>query len=78
MLSAAKHLAAPSNQILRCAQDDIVRSLRLMPIGWGQAPPLLYTGLASRSSVEKGRAWRSPCQVHWFTTLLYSPAYLAI
>jgi len=32
MLSAAKHLAAPSSQILRFAQDDSVRSLRLMPI----------------------------------------------
>ncbi len=40
MLSAAKHLAAPSSQILRgvyperseWAQDDSVRSLRLMPI----------------------------------------------
>jgi hypothetical protein len=41
MLSAAKHLATPSSQILRgvytersaCAQDDIVRSLSLMPSG---------------------------------------------
>ena len=32
MLSAAKHLSAPLSQILRFAQDDSVRSLRLMPI----------------------------------------------
>ena len=33
MLRCAQHLSAPSSQILRFAQDDIVRSLRLIPIG---------------------------------------------
>jgi hypothetical protein len=32
-LRAAKHLATPSSRILRFAQDDSVRSLRLMPLG---------------------------------------------
>src|SRR5260221_5968313 len=38
MLSAAKHLVAPSSEILRCAQHDRVRSVRLMPSGRPQGP----------------------------------------
>jgi len=30
------------------------------PTGRGQAPPLLYTGVAGRSSGEEGWAWQSP------------------
>jgi len=42
-------------------QRDVERvDTGLGQAGRGQAPSLLYTGLAGRSSVEEERAWRSP------------------
>jgi hypothetical protein len=67
MLSAAKHLVAPSSQILRFAQDDSVRSLRLMPLGRPQVQRPQVQGKGDRkgrphhTTGRPAKAVYSPC-----------------
>jgi hypothetical protein len=62
MLSAAKHLAAPSSQILRFAQDDSGRSLSLMSSGgplWSPAVPFHLVPLPMRPRPMRPRISRN-------------------
>jgi len=61
--SCRPHLVISADSMTRKRHENamsIVMKGEASPAGWRQAPPLLYTGVAGRSSVEKGRAWRSP------------------
>ena len=73
----------PSSQILRFAQDDSVRSLRLMPIGWAfrspAAPPLCpFPPDHGGVSVTVGQQSRFSFGMHWTTHIEHGGLFCRI